>query len=124
MVAYIDREGNEFELPKLTIALQDEMQNAPKGNDTKTQAKGIMAFLKKILPEDYVTEQLGSDKVEEIDLVALRNMYDGVDGAYTRAITESQMDRVNAQLEDVMPVLQNLEKVSALQNRQGFSRVR
>lgn len=124
MVTYTDQQGNEFELPKLTISLSEELAKAPQGKGIREQTKGIIAFLKKVLPEDYVTEQIGGDKVDDVDLVAVRNMYDGVDGAYTQAMTASQMERIAQQMQGVAPVLENLEKMSSVQSRQGFSRVR
>lgn len=124
MVTYTAPDGEQFELPKLTIALQEEMENAPKGSNTKEQVKGIMAFLKKVLPEEYVTEALESDKVEEVDLVALRNLYDGVDGAYSAALTSAQMERIEAQMSAAMPVLENMGKLSDIQARQGFRRIK
>lgn len=124
MVTYTAPDGEQFELPKLTIALQEEMEDAPKGSNTKEQVKSIMAFLKKVLPEEYVTEALGGDKPEEVDLVALRNLYDGVDSAYTMAMTASQMRSINAQMDSVAPVLENIAKVGNLQTRQGFKRVK
>lgn len=124
MVTYTAPDGEQFELPKLTIALQEEMENAPKGSNTKEQVKGIMAFLKKVLPEEYVTEALGGDKPEEVDLVALRNLYDGVDGAYSAALTSAQMERIEAQMSAAMPVLENMGKLSDIQARQGFRRVK
>lgn len=124
MVIYTDQQGNEFELPKLTISLSEELAKAPQGKNTREQTKGIITFLKKVLPDDYVTEQIGGDKIEEVDLVAVRNMYDGVDNAYTQAMTSSQMERVTQQLQDVAPVLESLDKLSIVQNRQGFSRIK
>lgn len=124
MVTYTAPEGEQFELPKLTIALQEEMENAPKGSNTKEQVKSIMAFLKKVLPEEYVTEALGGDKPEDVDLVALRNLYDGVDGAYSAALTSAQMERIEAQMSAAMPVLENMGKLSDIKARQGFRRVK
>lgn len=124
MVTYRDNEGNEFELPKLTISLSEEMSTAASGKDIKTQSKNIMEFVKKVLPTEYVTERLGSDKVDEIDIVELRNMYDGVDSAYTMALTASKMERIEDQLKSVAPVLESLEKVNRVQSRQGFNRVK
>lgn len=124
MVTYTDQNGNEFELPKLTISLSEELAKAPQGKNVREQTKGIIAFLKKVLPADYVTEQIGGDKIDDVDLVAVRNMYDGVDNAYTQAMTATQMERVTQQMQDVAPVLENLEKINSVQNRQGFTRIK
>lgn len=124
MVTYTAPDGEQFELPKLTIALQEEMENAPKASNTKEQVKNIIAFLKNVLPEEYVTEALGGDKPEDVDIVALRNLYDGVDGAYRAALTSAQMERIEAQMSAAMPVLENMGKLSDIQARQGFRRVK
>lgn len=124
MVTFTDQNGNDFELPKFTISLSEELANAPKGKNVREQTKGIITFLKKVLPEDYVTEQVGGDKLDDVDLVAVRNLYDGVDNAYTMAMTAAQMDRITQQLQDVAPVIESLDKVNNIQTRQGFKRVK
>lgn len=127
MTVYRDTEGNSFEMPKLTVKLAEEMENVPTGKSFTAISKAMYEFVKKILPDDYLNETLQGDKLDDLDIVALRNVYDNINNAYTDALHAGTYANINKQLEEVAPMLDSVDKMMAIQkqtpSRQGFNRV-
>lgn len=128
MTTYSDDLGNVFELPKLTIALADEMDGVPTKGGFKEVAKAMYDFVKKILPADYLKTELDGTKLDNIDIVKLRGLYDGINTAYTTALEDGRMQGMNEQIENLAPMLEALDKAMELSrqasSRQGFARVK
>lgn len=128
MTVYTNELGQEFELPKLTIKLADEMEDVPNKKGFKETAKAMYDFIKKLLPKDYLKGYLDGDNLDNIDIVNLRKLYDGVNAAYTDALGDGQMQNMVEKLEDMAPMLESLEKLVDLNEkasaRQGFTRVK
>lgn len=128
MTTYSDDLGNTFELPKLTIALAEEMDGVPNKGGFKETAKAMYEFVKKVLPGDYLKAELDGSKLDSIDIVKLRNIYDGINTAYTSALEDGRVQSMNEQMENIAPMLDTLSKAMELNrqasSRQGFSRVK
>lgn len=124
MVEYKDAEGNVFELPKMTVGLSESLAKACDGATIRAQAKGMYDFVVSVLPKEYVEEKVGGTKLEDIDLVELRSLYDGIDSAYNDAMNAARMERVAAQMQEAAPILDAMDKVTNVQARQGFNRVK
>lgn len=128
MTTYSDELGNTFELPKLTIALAEEMDGVPHKGGFKETAKAMYDFVKKILPADYLKTELDGTKLDSIDIVKLRVFYDGINTAYTSALEDGRVQSMNEQIENITPMLEALDKAMELNrqasSRQGFARVK
>lgn len=128
MTVYRDETGLEFELPKLTLKLAEEMDAVPNQGGIQATAKAMYAFVSKVLPKDYLRGALDGSKVEDIDIVSLRNIYDGVNNAYTTALDDGKIQSMTEKLESVMPMIETMDKVMNLDNqaksRQGFKRIK
>lgn len=128
MTTYSDDLGNTFELPKLTISLAEEMDGVPNKGGFKETTKAMYDFVKKIMPSDYLKAELDGAKLESIDIVKLRNLYDGINTAYTSALEDGRVQSINDQIENITPMLEALDKAMELNrqasSRQGFARVK
>lgn len=128
MTIYRDASGNEYELPKLTLKLAEEMAAVPSQNGVQATAKAMYAFVGKVLPEDYIKDALDGSKLEDVDLVALRNIYDAVDSAYTSAMEDGTIQQMTDRLETVAPMIDTMDKVMNINDkamtRQGFKKVK
>lgn len=126
MTTYTDQAGNALELPKLTLKLSEEMEAVPNQPTMREVAKAMYAFVSKVLPKDYLTGALDGSKLEDIDLVKLRNAYDGINAAYTDALDTSRMQDLSERIEAMSPMLEAMEKVVTMSNqsRQGFKHIK
>lgn len=128
MTTYTDANGEVLELPKLTLKLSEEMEAVPNQPSLREVAKAMYAFVSKVLPKDYLAAVLDGSTVDDVDLVALRNTYDGINNAYTEATESGKMQDITERMESMMPMLDAMEKVvnmsNQAQSRQGFKRVK
>lgn len=126
MTTYTDQAGNTLELPKLTLKLSEEMEAVPNQPTHREVAKAMYAFVSKVLPKDYLAGALDGSKLEDVDLVKLRNAYDGISAAYTDALDTSKMQDLTERIEAMTPMLDAMEKVVSMssQTRQGFKHVK
>lgn len=123
MQTFTDENGNSFELPKLTLALQ-EKNNAAKGNtDFKALVKARYEFLKAVLPTDYLNERLNGKSEVSIDVIELSKLYMLVDDAYWGEERQKQIESATAQIEQVKDLVNAANSMAKINNRQGFNRV-
>lgn len=124
MVEYKDAYGNVFELPKMTVSLSESLEKACEGTTIRAQANGMWRFVNSVLPKEYVEEKVGGSNLDDIDLVELRALYDGIDNAYRLALNSGRMAQVKEQLQEARPVIEAMDKVTTVQTRQGFKSVK
>lgn len=128
MTTYRDNACNEFELPKLTMNLAGEMEAVPAQSGFDATVKAMYSFVQKVLPADYLKEVLDGSKIDDIDIVELRGVYDRINGAYTTALEAGSLQSMTDKLESVAPMLETLEKVTnvdrQINSRQGFKKVK
>ena len=128
MTEYIDDEGAALDLPKLTLRLSEEMEAVPNQANLREIAKAMYAFVGKVLPPDYLAERLQGSTIEEIDMVELRRVYEGINSAYTDAMETGRMQDIAERVESMMPMLDAMEKAvnmsNQAQSRQGFKRIK
>ena len=123
MQTFTDENGNSFELPKLTLALQ-EKNNAAKGNaDFKALVSARYNFLKAVLPSEYLNERLNGKTESTIDVVELSKLYMLVDNAYWSEERQKQIESATAQIEQVKELVNAANSMAKISNRQGFNRV-
>lgn len=127
MTTYTDDAGNTLDLPKLTLKLSEEMDAVPNQATHREIAKAMYTFVCKVLPADYLKERLDGSSLDDIDIVELRRVYEGIDGAYTDAMDTGRMQEITDRVESMKPMLEAMEKVVSMSNqtqRQGFKRVK
>lgn len=115
------RDGNEtFELPSLTLALQDRYEAARSCADRREAASLKLALMVEALGEDYVRSRCGSCDVEGVDLAELHALFIDVSMAYGL----HGFKEVEAALSSLMPLVDKLDRLNALAGkskaRQGF----
>lgn len=121
-------EFNGYELPKLTLRLDENLTDALDKSKTPRERAGLqLAVLREVLSERYVAERCGGCEVEDVDVVELAALTAEVYAAYHSHAESADMERLAAQLEQLAPMLDQLERVGRVlgntQTRQGFSRV-
>lgn len=125
---YTDDYGNNVELPTLTLALNEKLNEAAKGGNEEKAQRLRYELLKEILGEEYTAEALNGSNVNEIDLIRLSKVFSEVQMAYTLPIIEDSVKPALKMLEDVLPMIEKMERIQAngggKPNRQGFSRVK
>lgn len=126
---YVDESGFEIELPKATVALEEQFDRAADRNRPKRErVKDAYKLMRDCLGADYVAQACGGKTAETADVVALWGLFDSVRDAYFGGMDAAQVERIAAQLETLAPVLDKMAKVSALidatASRQGFRSVR
>lgn len=136
-VTYRDRHGNAIELPKLTLALSDRMDEIQAEASNALRYEKQLSFLKDVLEPSYVDEELDGTTVEDVDLVMLNILYTAIVNAYTLPVQQAQLDAARKQLQQVQPMLQSVDQMakmqqlangnalqSAARSRQGFKTVK
>ena len=125
---YIDSEGREFELPKLTVAISEAIEEASDAKlPIRDRAAKQLAICCKCLPAGYVSETCDGKTVDTVDVTRLEALFHGVKKAYEGPGAEARIEAALAQLEAVAPLLEaakGLNELPTAKSRQGFSRVR
>ena len=128
MVTYRDANGNLIELPKLTIALSDEMDAVSAAQSNRERFRLQHEFVKEVCGEGNAAAMLDGEEIEDIDLVALNVAYVGIVNAYAAPAAKAQADGVAEQMKALKPVIGAANAVGRISvmgnNRQGFKAVR
>ena len=128
MVTYRDANGNLIELPKLTIALSDEMDAVSAAQSNRERFRLQHEFVKEVCGEGNAAAMLDGEEIEDIDLVALNVEYVGIVNAYAAPAAKAQADGVAEQMKALKPVIGAANAVGRIavmgNNRQGFKAVR
>ena len=132
-VTYRDRHGNAIELPKLTLAMSDRMDEIQDEVSNSARYELQLDFLKTVLEPSYVDDELDGTTVEDVDLVMLNILYTAVVNAYTLPVQQAQMEAAKKQLQQVQPMMGTINSIAQMQqldsgnltrNRQGFRNVK
>lgn len=128
MVTYRDANGNLIELPKLTIALSDEMDAVSAAQSNRERFRLQHEFVKEVCGEGNAAAMLDGEEIEDIDLVALNVAYVGIVNAYAAPAAKAQADGVAEQMKALKPVIGAADAVGRIavmgNSRQGFKAVR
>lgn len=128
MVTYRDANGNLIELPKLTIALSDEMDAVSAAQSNRDRFRLQHEFVKEVCGEGNAAAMLDGEEIEDIDLVALNVAYVGIVNAYAAPAAKAQADGVAEQMKALKPVIGAANAVGRIavmgNSRQGFKAVR
>lgn len=128
MAEYTDRDGNRFELPKLTLSLDDAFDDAVDASKPKRERVAAqMKLLRECLGADYVAKRCGGKTADSVDVAELAVLMVEVRAAYRERESGAAMGQAMRQLEEMQPVLDDLRSVMAMMerkpSRQGFNRV-
>ena len=132
-VTYRDRHGNAIELPKLTLAMSDRMDEIQDEVSNSARYELQLDFLKTVLEPSYVDDELDGTTVDDVDLVMLNILYTAVVNAYTLPVQQAQMEAAKKQLQQVQPMMGTINSIAQMQqldsgnltrNRQGFRNVK
>ena len=123
MITYSDKDGLDFELPKMTLKLSAEMDKVTQTQTATERFRAEYEFLKKIMPSDYLSQRLEGKKMDEVDLVELSVLYHEIAAAYSKPVIEAQAAAIAAQAEPVKPTLDMIASAASIANsRQIFRR--
>lgn len=124
-IVFVDHNGNEHELPKMTIAIAEKFAAV---TDAETQRKKWAAefeALKVVLGKQATTELLDGSTLDKIDLITLDVNYALVKDAYAQPGRDAQMAQVdNLDIDKLIQLSEVLEKIERSVNRQAFRSVR
>ena len=132
-VTYRDRHGNAIELPKLTLAMSDRMDEIQDEVSNSARYELQLDFLKTVLEPSYVDDELDGTTVDDVDLVMLNILYTAVVNAYTLPVQQAQMEAAKKQIQQVQPMMGTINSIAQMQqldsgnltrNRQGFRNVK
>lgn len=124
-------DGTKYELPALSLSLQElqERADSTKGLVSKTKAR--FAFLEHVFSKDELTELCGAASVAKADAASVGVVYSGVISAYYREERESDMQAISDQVEqlsgiaDLVQAMSNFGELvgnlNGSDNRQKFS---
>lgn len=128
MVTYRATNGNLIELPKLTLALSDEMDAIGTAQSNRDRYRLQHEFVKEVCGDENAAAMLDGDDIEDIDLVALNTTYVGIVNAYAAPVTKVQAEAVMEQMKALKPMVSTADAVSRISvmgnSRQGFKAVR
>lgn len=123
MPTFTDRNGEAFELPKLTVALDQQIDAAMREADARERARAQLAVVKACLGASYAADNLGGKSVEAVDVAALSDCVAGIRMAYRMP----EIERMAAQIEQLAPVMEQIDRMGRIlgtaQVRNGFKRV-
>ena len=132
-VTYRDANGSVIELPKLTLALSDRMDEVQAETVNAKRYALQLDFLNDVLGSEYVEAELDGTSVEDVDLVSLNILYTAIVNAYTLPVQQAQLEAARKQLQQVQPMLQSVDQMARMQqlangnaprSRQGFRNVK
>lgn len=136
-VTYRDANGSVIELPKLTLALSDRMDEIQAETVNAKRYALQLDFLRDVLGSEYVEAELDGTGVDDVDLVSLNILYTAIVNAYTLPVQQAQLEAARKQLQQVQPMLQSVDQMARMQqlatgnavtsaprSRQGFRNVK
>lgn len=91
MVVQMVYDGATYDLPKYTLDIQKQMDEINKESDFEQKVIKMGDFIAFVFGSDFANAKLG-EKLEDIDLIELRNIYHGIDQTYANAMRESDTD--------------------------------
>lgn len=129
MVTYRSANGGKMiDLPKLTIALSDEMDAVATAQSSRERYRLQHEFVKEVCGDENAAAMLDGEDIEDIDLVALNTTYVGIVNAYAAPVAKVQAEAVADQMKALKPVVgaaDAMSRISVMGNsRQGFKAVR
>lgn len=136
-VTYRDANGSVIELPKLTLALSDRMDEIQAETVNAKRYALQLDFLRDVLGSEYVEAELDGTGVDDVDLVSLNILYTAIVNAYTLPVQQAQLEAARKQLQQVQPMLASVDQMARMQqlatgnaatgatrSRQGFRNVK
>lgn len=128
MLVYRDRNGNAVELPKLTLALSDEMDAVGAAKSNRERYELQYEFVKEVCGEEYASQALDGESIDEVDLVGLNVLYIGIVNAYAAPAAKAQAEGIAEQMKALKPVVGAADAVGRMavvgNSRQGFKSVK
>lgn len=126
MTQMTDRLGNTVELPKMTLEAKQRLDGANSAPQDKAGLTLRLNVLKEFLDDDYMTERLDGDTVDNVDVMELIILTSEVFNAYNAPIVEARAKEAIAQLEPLVPLMSQISALGGLQEpkRKGFNRVK
>ena len=115
---------DSFELPKLTLALEERFAEARHEKDRRKSVEAKLALMTECLGRAYISERCGSTDVEQVDLSELDALFIDVTIAYNL----NGVGEVMSAMAQIAPLMEYLERINAITgggkgSRQGFKRV-
>ena len=128
---YRDRHGNTIELPKLTLAMSDQMDEIEQTESNRERYQMQLDYLTNVLGEQYVKEELEGSTIDDVDLVMLNVLYVAIVNAYALPVQQAQLEAMKRQMTQVQPMLGSLNSIADIakipsfnRSRQGFRNVK
>jgi hypothetical protein len=125
---YVDGDGREFELPKLTVSLGEAIAEAcSPSRPIRERAALQLGVCVECLGADYVRERCDGETLEDMDVSKLTSLTLALKAAYDAPAAEAAAEAVKAQLDAITPLIEAYKAVSELpkaKSRQGFTMVR
>lgn len=121
---YTDERGVSFELPKMTLALEEKYKAVKDCTDTRERVQMQLDLMTDALGTDYVREVCGGTTADTVDIASLNVLFTSVRFAYSLGDLACIVNTLN----EVMPTLEKFERVEKIvgslnNSRQGFRNV-
>lgn len=114
---------HDFQLPRLTMALQERYEAARRADTLKEAVEAKLALMTAALGSDYVEARCGASAPEDVDVAELNALFLDVSLAYGM----NGIREVEAALSQIAPLLDQIERVNRITgaggSRQGFRNV-
>ena len=131
-LVYIDRQGGEHVLPKLTISLAEKLAAPTAAETLRKRWAGEYEAVKAVLGKDETAKLLDGSTADKVDLAQLDAAFIGIKTAYEKPGREAQAEATAAsmaQLEDIdveklEHIADALERLGQNVDRQAFKNVR
>lgn len=124
---YADERGNEFGLPKYTVALAEAFEDAARNAPVKERTDARFVLMKKCLGADYVCGRCGGRTAQSVDVAELDLLFEDVRDAYGSASRSASVEKVVAEIAKLAPAIETMERAASIEgrlsSRNGFKRV-
>lgn len=129
MTVYKDRYGNELELPKYTLELNERFTEAANGGDDTESMRKKYELLKEIVDAEYLADRLEGEALASIDIVELVVLFSEINAAYKVGMTSNQLQDAAKMLEQLSPIMEQFEKIQGAAQapkmpRNSFKRIK
>lgn len=119
----IELNGETYELPKLTITLQEMLDTAGSQRSTRAAFEKQLEAVQKVLGKDAAAKVLDGKQLKDIDLMALATTFSAVVTAYQKPLLEAQaasleerFGTVSTALEPILKAIEASEKAQGLKS--------
>ena len=127
-MAVINIQGEQYELPKLTLTMQERLNAATTAPaNTRAGLETKLKFLQELVAPEILETVLDGSTVDDIDITELVIMVESISAAYTKPLLEERLRSIadmTKQLGELATSMNAIQAADKPMKRAGFTSVK